>query len=223
MQNENTQTTVTDKINEFIKRNRTGIYIFLGAIVFLFTGLIVYLSLNSYFQRKATAEVEELNSKYIELRLLLSDDHYNDDVDALIKDLTTFAKGKTSYAGARAWTIIAQIHSEKKEWPHAEEAWRNAAKAGVKTYLAPVAFFNAAVAAENQGNPEDAIELLEKCVSYKLDFPSAPRAQFSIGRLNEQLGNYSAAAEAYRAVLVNWPNIEIWVNLAQSRLAVIEE
>jgi tetratricopeptide (TPR) repeat protein len=223
MQNEKSKTDEEDKISEFIKRHRKGIYIFLGTVVFLFAGVIVYLSLDSSFQKKATAEVEELNAKYAELRQLLGDDHYNDDVNELLEKLNAFVKGKNSYAGARGWTIIAQIHSGKEDWPQAEEAWRNAAKAGIRTYLAPAAFFNAAAAAENQGKIEEAIELLEKCAAYKFDFPSAPRAQFSIGRLNEQLGNIPAAAAAYRAILVNWPDIETWVNLAQSRIIVIEE
>jgi tetratricopeptide (TPR) repeat protein len=195
----------------------------MGAIIFLFAGVIVYLSLDSFLQKKATAEVEELNAKYAELRQLLGDENYNDDVNELLEKLNIFVKGKNSYAGARGWTIIAQIHSGREDWPQAEEAWRNAAKAGVKTYLAPAAFFNAAAAAENQGRIQEAIELLEKSVAYKFDFPAAPRAQFSIGRLNEQIGDIPAAVAAYRAILVDWPNIETWVNLAQSRIIAIEE
>jgi len=218
MQNEETE----DQFSEFIRKHRKGIYTVMGTIIILFVGLIVYLSLNSYFQKKATDEVEELNNKYAELRFLLADEHYKDDVNALLEKLDPL-KGKSGYPGARAWTIIAHIYSSREEWPKAEEAWRNAAKTGKKTYLAPAAFFNAAAAAENQGKIEDAIMLLEKSITYKFDFPAAPHAQFSIGRLYEQLGNIPAAAAAYRAVLVNWPNIETWANLAQSRIIAIED
>jgi len=227
MQKENTQKDkdTEDMFSEFIKRNRKGIYVTFGVIIFLFMGVIVFLSLNSYFQKKATGEVEELNGKYTELRSLLNDESHNDDVNNLLEKLNAFVKGKRGYPGARGWTIIAQIYSGKEDWPKAEEAWRSAAKAGAKTYLAPAALFNAAAAAENQGKIEDAIELLEKCVTYKFDFPAAPRAQFSIGRLNEQLGNKPAAVAAYRAILTNeqWSKIETWANLAQSRIIAIEE
>jgi len=214
-----------DKFSDFLKRNRKGIYISFGVIIILFVGIIVYLSVNSNLQKKATAEVEDLNEKYIELRLLLADEAYNDDVNALLEKLDVFVKGKSSYAGARGWTIIAQIYSGKEDWEKAEEAWRKAAKIGVKTYLAPAAYFNAAACAENQGKIKEAVELLEKCVTYKFDFPAAPRAQFSIGRLNEQLGDIPAAIAAYRVILANeqWSKIETWSNLAQSRLIAIEE
>jgi len=221
MQNGSKETE--DNFSEFIKRNRKGIYITMGTIIILFLGVIVYFSLNSFFQKKAIAEAEELNGKYAELHSFLGDENYSDEVNALLEKLNVFVKGKSQYAGARGWTIIAQIHSGREDWPKAEEAWRNAAKIGVKTYLAPAAFFNAAAAAENQGKIDEAIELLEKSVTYKFDFPTAPRAQFSIGRLNEQRGNIPAAIAAYRAVLVNWPNIETWVNLAQSRIIAIEK
>jgi len=225
MQKERTQKDEEDIISDFIKRHRKGIYITMGIIIFLFAGVIVYLSLNTYLQSKAIAEVEELNNKYADLRQLLGDENYDNDVNELLDKLNAFVKGKSGYAGARGWTIIAQIYSGKEDWAKAEEAWRGAAKTGVKTYLAPAAFFNAAAAAENQGKIEEAIELLEKCVSYKENFPSAPRAQFSIGRLNEQLGNIQAATAAYRAILANeqWSKIETWANLAQSRIIAIEE
>ncbi|MDR2941922.1 MAG: tetratricopeptide repeat protein [Treponema sp.] len=222
MQNGNTQKE-EDKFSEFVKRNRKGIYIIMGIIIFLFAGTIVYLSLEAGLRKKAIAEAEELNSRYAELHSSLKEEDSAEKVNALLEDLNAFVKGKRGYAGARGWTIIAQIHSGREDWQNAEESWRNAAKTGAKTYLAPAAFFNAAVAAENQGKIDDAIELLEKSVSYKFDFPSAPRAQFSIGRLNEQRGDISAAVSAYRAILTNWPNIETWANLAQSRIIAIEE
>lgn len=197
----------------------------MGIIIFLFLGVIIYFSLNSYFQKKAIAEVEEYNNKYAELRLFLGDENYKDEVNSLLDKLNTFVKGKSQYAGARGWTIIAQIYSGRADWPQAEQAWRNAAKTGARTYLAPAALFNAAAVAENQGKIDEAIELLEKSVTYKFNFPNAPRAQFSIGRLNEQRGNIPAALAAYRAILANeqWVKMETWGNLAQSRIIAIEE
>ncbi|MDR0320267.1 MAG: tetratricopeptide repeat protein, partial [Treponema sp.] len=126
------------------------------------------------------------------------------------------------YAGSKAWSIIAQIHSRKEEWQQAEETWLKAAHKGARTYLGPIALFNAAAAAEEQGKLEQAIELLEQCLAHKFEFPAAPRAQFSIGRLNEQLGNTGAAMEAYRIVLINWADMPVWQQLARSRITALE-
>jgi len=208
-------------ISDFVQRNRTVIFVFLGAIVFLFVGAVVFLSLKDFLQKKAIAEVEELNQKFTEL-WQGPDEEASAELQELLDEIEAFAKSKSGFAAGRAWSIIAHVYSEKKEWPQAEEAWVNAARAASKTYMGATAYFNAAAAAEEQGNLERAIELLGLCVSHSFAFPAAPRAQFSIGRLNEQLDNIPAALEAYRAVLVKWPDITVWVNLAHSRIAALD-
>jgi len=224
-----------DKINDFVQRNRKGIFTVVGLVIFLLVVFVAFLTIKEYTEKKAIAEVEELSERYAEISSFLAHmqepaeyehehDHAEDEetVSALLDDLNKFAKNRRGFSGGRSWSLIALIHSARKEWPQAEEAWLNAAKAGAKTYLSPIAFFNAAAAAEEQGRLEQAIEYLHKSVSSNFEFPAAPRAQFSIGRLNEQLENYPAALEAYRTVLIRWPEIPVWQNLAHSRIAAIE-
>jgi tetratricopeptide (TPR) repeat protein len=223
MQDKRESTNIGDKINDFVQRNRKSIFIILGIFVVLFVATVIFLSLNDYLQNKAIAEVEELNIRFIELTL--ADDDASGDMDALLADLNSFAKNKRGYAGGKAWSLIGQIQSERKQWAQAEDAWRNAARAGSRTYLAPIAYFNAAAAAEEQGKLEQAIELLGNCIAHPFAFPAVPRAQFTIGRLNEQLNNIPAAMEAYRNVIINWPNwpdTTSWVNLAHSRITALE-
>lgn len=209
-----------DRFNDFVQRNRKALFFTLGAVVLLFTGLIVFLSVNSHMQREAIAEVEELSRRFAEIGFL--EDNY-DELENLLVELNVFtARNRSGYAGGRAWTIIGRIYSDREEWPEAEYAWYRAAKTASRTYLAPVAYFNAAVAAEENGNLERAIELLEKSISHRFEFVAAPRAQFAIGRLNEQLENFPAAIDAYRQVIVRWPFMTTWANMAQSRIIAIE-
>jgi len=220
MQNVNEKLNLGDKITEFVQRNRRVILFLVSAVFVLIVGLIVFLSLQDVFRKRAISEVEELNRRFEDIRFFASDE--NADMRTLLADLDSFAKNRRGYAGSKAWSIIAQIHSSEENWQKAEEAWLNAAKAGDKTYLAPISLFNAAAAAEEQGKLEEAIELLQKSIDHRFEFPAAPRAQFSIGRLYEQLNNYPAAIEAYRAVLINWHNIPVWQHLARSRITAIE-
>ncbi len=221
MQN-NSENTAVDKAADFVQKHRKAIFSFLIVFVVLIAGSVVFLSLRDNFHRKAIAEVEELSSRFSELRLVLADENYAADADTLLKDLNNFVKGKSGFPGSKGWGLIAQIHSGRKQWAEAEEAWLNAAKTGKRTYLAPMSFFNAAAAAEEQGKLREAVGYLENALSNPFAFPAAPRAQFSIGRLNEQLEDFPAALTAYRAVLSNWSNIEVWGNLAQSRILSIE-
>jgi len=215
----NEKANAGEKINDFFRKNRKGIFTSVCLVLFLIVAFVAFLAVNEHTQKKAINEVEQLNGRYAEISDINDE---QETVAVLLDDLYKFAKNKRGFAGSRAWTIIARIYSERNEWQQAQEAWLNAAKAGEKTYLAPIAFFNAAAAAEEQGKPEQAIELLQNSLSCSFEFPAAPRAQFSIGRLNEKLENYPAALEAYRAVLIKWPQMPVWQNLARSRIAAIE-
>jgi len=221
MQN-NENDNIGEKINDFIRNHRKAIFITVGILLILFIGLITFLSVSDALNKKATAAVDELYGRYNDLSLNNDEDFYAEDLENLLADLKTFAQKNKGFAGSRAWAIIGQIYSGRKDWSLAQDAWLSAAKVGNNTYLAPIALFNAAAAAEEQGNLEQAVDLLKQCVAHKFEFPAAPRAQFSIGRLYETIGDPMSAVEAYRDVIIKWPEMPIWHNLARSRLAVIE-
>jgi len=220
---DNENQNITDKINDFVKNHRRAIFTVIGAILVLFVGLIAYLSISDTLNKKAVTALDELYGRFDDLSLNNEEDYNKPEVDPLLAEIKTFAEKTSGFAGSKAWAIVGQIYSGRKDWANAQEAWLFSAKKGKKTYLAPIALFNAAAAAEEQGNLEQAIELLEQCVACKFEFPAAARAQFSIGRLHETLGNNTAAADAYRAVLSKWSQMPVWQNLAKSRIAVIEE
>jgi len=231
MQTKNEKENITDKINDFVQRNRKVILITTCIVVFIFIGLIAYLVISDSLNKKAIAQVELLNEEFEKLRLDIGDDFYAADVNALLAKLENFTGNKKGFAGSKAWSIIAHIHSSRKDWRKAEESWVKAASTGDKTYLGPIALFNAAVAAEEQNKLQQAIDYFQQSISHRFEFPDAPRAQFNIGRLYEQLGDTSKALEAYRFVLINWQwdrsdsinqNILIWQNLARRQIIEIE-
>jgi tetratricopeptide (TPR) repeat protein len=221
MQNEES-VSVTDRINDFIQKNRKTIFIIAALIIVLFAGTIVFLSVQDALNKKAIVELEDLTSRYEELRFYTRDSYYAEDVEKLLGDLNAFVKGKGGLPAAKGWDFIARVHSSREEWKQAEEAWVSSAKKGNRTYLAPLSLANAAVAAEEQGNVDKAIEYLQKAIEHPFEFPGAPRAQFNIGRLYEKQGNLAAAVDAYRVVLVKWSEIPVWPHFARSAILSIE-
>ena len=211
-----------DNFSEFVQNNRKIIFISGGVILALVIGFIVFLSVYDVLNKKAIENVELLAARYEELRFSISDEEYTDEVDALLEELELFGQKSFGIAAARAFSYAGRIYSSREDWQSCEEAWLNASQKGNKTYLAPIALFNAAVAAEEQGKVEQAIEYLQKSVDHPFEFPAAPRAQFNIGRLNEQLGDNQAALEAYRAILINWQDMPVWPQLARSAILRIE-
>jgi tetratricopeptide (TPR) repeat protein len=209
-------------ITEFVQKNRKGIFISLAVVFVALIAFIASVSIIDAVRNKAIAAVEDLNRRYEVLRFDIADPEKEADVQLLLSDLTAFAQKTQGYSGGRAWSIIANIHADKKNWAEAEKAWTASAAASKNTYLAPVSYFNAAVAAEEQGDAARAIELYTSCLSGKDDFPAAAHAQFSIGRLQETLGDTAAALDAYRGVVSGWPKDSTWTNLAQSRIIILD-
>jgi len=232
MENNKEKTSIGDKINDFIRTRRKQIFIIFGALIVLFAGVIAYFIISDSMNKKAIAEVSDLSEEYDRCRFGGENTNFfSSEINALLEKTLSFAKNKKGFAGSKAWSIIGHIYSSREDWPRAEEAWLASARAGVKTYLGPIAYFQAASAAEEQNKFEDAINYLQLCVSHNFEFPDAPRAQFNIGRLYEKLGDYSAALNAYRAVLINWPwdrtetvdrSMLIWQNLARNQIILLE-
>ena len=213
---------IGENINSFIQKHRKPIYISAAVVLLLLILCIAAFSLLDVFRGKAVSAAEELSARYEALHDSINEDYSAVDVANLLDDLEKFAKKNSGYSGSRAWTLIAKIHSDRKEWPEAETSWIAAAEAAGKTYLAPVAWFNAAAAAEEQDKVEEAITYYSSSISSPSGFPSASRAQFAIGRLRESLNQNDEAITAYRAVITGWPHDTIWSNLAHSRIIALE-
>jgi tetratricopeptide (TPR) repeat protein len=205
---------------DFFEKNRRRLFISGIVVLVLLVGLIVTLLVQDMMQKDATAKLDVLAERYDEVINVLTEDG-PDGVDALLDDLAALGKSASGYPAARAWFMAANIYHERKDWEKAREAWGAAATKGAATHLAPVSLFNAAVAAEEAGDPDAALEHYKRALTFA-DFPDAARAQFAVGRLEEKKGNAEAAVIAYNAVIDKWPQHTDWTNLAHSRILALE-
>ena len=212
----------TEGVLGFIQKYRKQIFICAGVVLLALIGSLIGLSVRDASRRRAIDAVENLRVRYEEMELVIGVEFMLHELGVLLADIENFARRHSGYPGARAWTLLASVHSRREEWPEAERAWAEAARTGPRTHLAPRAWFNAAIAAEEQGRTEEAIEFYASSVAAPSGFPDASRAQFSIGRLREYLGDTAAAIEAYRAVISGWPHDTEWVSLARSRIITLE-
>ena len=220
--------TINEKINDFVQKNRKRLLIGLIAVVVILAGFIIALSVREKVQANAFSKADELDRRYAALRVYIGSDDPDavskqTEISALLDDLAAFEGKNSGFAAAKVYCISAEIYEAQKNWADAGQAWSASAKAAPKSYLAPVSVFNAAVAAEERDDIESAIDLYTQALDYGDAFPSAARAQFAIGRLQESRNNKDAALEAYRNLVSKWPYDPLWANLAQSRIIVLTE
>jgi tetratricopeptide (TPR) repeat protein len=211
----------SDALANFIQNNRRGLVITMITVAVLVIGCIAGFTIRDVLRGKAITAVEDLQRRYDVLVIDINEPSKAEDVRALLDELNAFAEKHSGYAGARAYSLAASIYAEQKDWAQAEKAWTGSAKSAGKSYLAPVSLFNAAVAAEEQGNLAQAISLYADSIAHASDFPGGARAQFAVGRLYESQGDTQAALEAYRAIPEKWENESTWINLAQDRIIVL--
>jgi tetratricopeptide (TPR) repeat protein len=206
---------------EFIQRNRKTLGMLAAALLIAAAASAAAFGIREALRSRALRDVENLSRR----RGDLGGDLKNapePELAGLLGDLENFAAKHSGYAGARARSLLAEIHGGREDWAAAEENWKAAAKAGAGTYLEPAALFNAAAAAEQGGKAGEALELYLGSLAHAEKFPAAPRAQFSVGRLREAQGDRGGALEAYRELLDRWPLDPVWPNLAQSRIIALE-
>lgn len=210
----NRNLSMSERLTTFIQHNRKIILALTIGIVVILGGFIVGLAIRDSLHANAIARVEEFSRQ-------LAQNPANAEDSAFVSELTTFANRHSGYAGARAFAILGGIYAERQDWVNAESSWLSGARAGARTYLEPVALFNAAASAEGQGNIQGAIDLYAQAVALRDVFPLANRAQFQIGRLEESRGNKEAAISAYRELISRWPNDSGWTPLAHSRIIAL--
>jgi tetratricopeptide (TPR) repeat protein len=211
----------SDALVEFIRKNRKALIATAIVCAVILVGIAAGFGIRENMVSRRIGQVEALVERYEELRFDINESEREEDVRALLDDLDALASKSGGFAGARSYSLIAGIHADRKNWAEAEKAWILAAQKGAKGYLAPVSWFNAAVAAEEAGDVESAIAHYTEAIVFADSFPAASKAQFAIGRLEEGRGNREAALEAYRVLIEKWPFDTIWTNLANSRIIAL--
>lgn len=217
----NESLTFSERLVGFIQKNRIGLLV--GIVVF-FVGIIAFgvtVAILDSAKEKAIATVEDLAEGYDAVRIETDEAKKNAATTDLLEKLKAFAKANGGFAAARAYSVIAGIRADRKEWSEATAAWLSAAEALPNSYLAPVSIYNAATAAEELGDGSRALELYAKCAStYEKTFSQAPRAYLAIGRLNEERKDFEAATAAYKKIVETWPN-DSWAKIAHTRLLAV--
>ncbi len=212
--------TWSDRLVQFIQKNRI---ILLAVIVAGVAGVALTGAVFAFLessQKKSIAAAEGLIARYDELRAQTDDDAKTKKIDALIADALEAGKGK-GFAASRSLALAGALYADKKEWSEAQKNWLAAADNAPTSYLAPIALYNAASAAEEFGDGKKALELYSRCADqYKDSFPLAARALFAVGRIDEDMKDFAAANAAYKKIIEQWPD-DSWTKLAHSRILSI--
>lgn len=215
--------TLQQRFIEFLSSNRIVLLTILIIIVVGIVGSFLYLEISD---RRATAAAnlaEELRSSYQEWTNL----EEGEEKSAKLEEIETtaseiFDRFGNTFAAQRAHFVLASVAWENEEYEEAAAEFSTLAEEFSRSYLAPVALFNAAVAEEELGNPEEARSRYEKLVGEYADSSAqVPRALFALGRLSEGSESWEEAATYYNRILDEYGQSS-WTTLARNRIIFLQ-
>jgi len=213
----------SEKITEFFTKYKVVVLGVLIAIVVILVGIGVYSYVSNSNADKSARAMEEVRTKLTawsaetdQAKKDESEKEIQSDLDAIIK------QWPHSFAAQESLYTKSTIATTKKDWPNAEKFAAEAADRLPKTYLAPIALEAAAVAAEEQGSTDKAIEYYNRIVSnYKEDTPNLAHAYFALGRLAESKSDWKTALGCYDKLLSDFPDSD-WAKLAKDRVVYLK-
>lgn len=208
-----------DRVTEFLQRRRKPVIIIgIAVLVFIF-GVFAYLEVQNKRQDASLRLAENIQSQYQKWQNASDSDKPDLEKSIIQTSETILKKYPHMYAASRALFVEGNLYWEKEAWSDSAESFSKLAKRFPKSYLAPVALYNAAAATEQSGNEKDALAVLKTLVDTYRDRNAAevPRALFSMGRITEGLGNPKEAATHYQDLVDNFPQSS-WTNLARDRI-----
>jgi TolA-binding protein len=212
-----------EKFSYNLQKNRIILLALLGIIIVVVVGLAIWSDVKTKRLESSTQQIEAIQEKY-ELWASESDDakkaEKEKELTSALEDVLT--KYPKLYAGQRALFIRGQMAFEKKEWDSAASFYLELKKIFPKSYLASISLVNAAVAYEEKGDTDKAIEMYKLFVeSYKEENPDTARIFFSLGRLYEEKNDKENALKYYNDLSENYPDSD-WTKFAKSRIIYLE-
>lgn len=215
--------TFSEKLSDFLRANRILLLSILGALVLGIAAVAIVTGITNAQANSSSERIEALTQ---DLGTWASEQDPNKKAEAeklLVASLTEVTtKWPRQFAAARAYSLLARIAEQNKDWTSAEKDWMAVADKFPSTYLAPIALQNAAVAAEERGANDAALAhykaFTDKYVGKSVGIP---HAYFSMGRIAEDSKDYASALVSYEKLASIYPDDD-WTKLAKDRIIFLK-
>lgn len=212
--------TASKKLAGFIEKNKKAFIAILIVLICCLIGYIVFATLAESSKEKTLQALDEISFEMTDKSSDLEEAEIASRLNTAFEKASAYT-GKAGIAGARANMLCGEITYQQKKFAESAEYWKATAAKAKKTYLAPLAYFNAAACLEETGNTDEAMENY-KLAADNTSFVMRTHAMFNYARMLETKGDYATASAAYNELIDNFPN-DSWANLAKSRIIALKK
>ena len=204
-----------ERMENFMMRNRIPIICVSLAIVAIAFFVCIFIGVNDSQIKKGLAYIDSVEYDYTKNIASIEDTDLADRQTSTLSKLEKYFN-KKNVVGVRANMLAAEIEFSRKNYSEALSYWTKAVDIDKKSYTAYVCYSNMAASYEELNNLQEAATYYAKAAEYK-DNLLVTHLLFNLGRVNESIGNYEEAVEAYQKLVSKYPN-DTWAHLAQTRL-----
>lgn len=216
---------VMEGLAGFLTRYRTVLVTTLVVAAVAVVALVIVLTVQSNRSEQALERVETLQEQYRDWSAEgeaaeegAAVDGFSEIESAAISLIDDYPN---TYASVRARMILAEGAFLLEDWQSAAQHFGMVADAVDGTYLGTVARMAAAISLENAGDTDGALAGFRAvAASEDLGYGFAPRALFSVGRIEESRDEIVAASEAYQSLIDDYPTSS-WTNMARNRIITL--
>jgi len=204
------------RIAQWIQKRKKILLTILAVLVVVLIVLGIVNGLSSAKNRKAAANLLEFEELYSQWNNATTEERegFVQDIRNKFEEIENEYSG--TYAHQRGLFMMGDLYFANEKWEDSLDKYLSLAGMYSKSYLAPVALYNAAAAAEELGNNEKAVENYQRISAEYAESSLAPRSLFSVGRLQEQK-SIEQALSAYNSLIELYPQSN-WTKLARSRI-----
>jgi predicted negative regulator of RcsB-dependent stress response len=210
-------------LSNFLTKYRTFFIILLVVII---VGLIAFAVAREVIDRRAEVSaviVEDLQRDYQEWLTAVDDTNKESLEESCREQIREILdRYPRTYAAQRAFLILGGMEFELENWTEAEKSFKSLYVRFSDSYLGAVALWNLSVVYERSDAPEAALETLETLeTEFRDTYPDMPHVLFSLGRMEETLGDIEGARERYNDLVDNFPRSN-WTKLARDRIIFLD-
>jgi predicted negative regulator of RcsB-dependent stress response len=210
-------------LSNFLTKYRTFFIILLVVII---VGLIAFAVAREVIDRRAEVSaviVEDLQRDYQEWLTAVDDTNKESLEESCREQIREILdRYPRTYAAQRAFLILGGMEFELENWTEAEKSFKSLYDRFSDSYLGAVALWNLSVVYERSDAPEAALETLETLeTEFRDTYPDMPHVLFSLGRMEETLGDIEGARERYNDLVDNFPRSN-WTKLARDRIIFLD-
>ncbi len=212
--------TIEVSVNSTIERFRKVLVAALILAVLLVIGIVVGIIVSGKIVSSGIEQLDTIEFVLLKDAASLSGEELSTRLSLAETQLIPLSK-KSGVVGSRASLLLADVYFKQEKFEEARSAWIRVAELKKKAYTASLAYFNAGVASEKLGDIEKATIYYETATNDD-EFVLVDHALFSLGRVQEGRGDFSAAEKAYSRIEDIRPSSK-WADLAKSRIIALKQ